>query len=101
MANRPKLDKATRDGIKRIREAMAERGESASEAEAIALAVRAVSDPTVVFMKQSDFAAVMASYAANAVSIALGSPHVPVDMGNGTIGFAAVDGDMPEAPRAH
>ena len=96
-----KRDKTTRDGIARIREAMRERGEPASTEDAIALAVRAVSDPSVVFMTQSDFHVVMANYAAHAVSIALGKPHVPVAMDGGEIGFAEVDGPMPEAPRAH
>ena len=96
-----KRDKATRDGIARIRQAMRERGEPASTEDAIALAVRAVSDPSVVFMHQSDFYATMANYAAHAVSIALGKPHVPVAMRDGTIGFSAVDGDIPEAPSMH
>ena len=96
-----KRSKATRDGIAKIRAAMRERGEPASTEDAIALAVRAVSDPSVVFMRQEDFAAVMTSYAADAVSIALGKPHVPVAMENGTIGFSEVDGPMPEAPRTH
>ena len=96
-----KRDKATRDGLREIRKALKEQGRPASEADAIAFAVKAVNDPDTIFLHKSDFAGIMANYAANAVSLALGKPHAPVSMPDGTIGFTELDGPMPDPPRAH
>ena len=99
-AQKPRSDE-TRARIDEIRKGLREQGHSDTVEDAIAFAVRAVCDSTVAFMRTDDFQTVMASYAAHAVSIALGKPHAPVKMGDGSIGFAPVDGDLPEAPKTH
>ena len=75
------------------------------DSEAAGVAVEVLADHCRhgrLIVSRDELHGMMISYAAHAISVAMGRPMAPVQYDDGTVGFIADDADapMPEAPAA-